>query len=583
MNRLIFDKGRPLLVGGRPLLVVLGEQGEGEMPVPGGTLTLVLDDFKAGHTLAKPVLQRRAGTETHPSGGLVDAPVLFRFTGEAPAVVEARIIGENGAVIVDWKPLARVTISETPDDALGLGYLEDAPIGCEYLTQIRDASQPNNQATLSTGTRRWGVGVCVLAEGQSNMVGTLSAGLPDYAPYNALVPGTSITELAYWSRPEAAGSLWGVGSFYIPPAIGGSGQTSPGAGNVPGPAGGVLTFVRMLAMALKQKHGKKVPVCLIPLAYNSNPLSNFLAPSGANYVRLFDGSGTTGTTIGLKSPRNYHPGEFEIVLLHQGEANHNQTRAARTAGLIKYCEDRFAYVAQYGRTKAQLAILPAMLGVYNVGSDTPTGVEKLRGAVLDLWAHAKANGWARVRPGWSCLDCEPPTTNYLHFELEGKLLSHRRMTQAAVYQVMPERTKSTGLGPRLTGAVTRAGDVITLAVDHDGGTVLAPKNGAGPVTGWYANTDADFSGTDIALTNVTAVPGGVQVTAPGAPAIFFIKHCGGLAGTVQSYHSDVSNLLYDDVEYPWCDNGSGGNLFTGTDVRKGQPLLPTPDAIKVGA
>lgn len=575
--KVVFVNGKPLLIGGVPLLVALESNTGGQQP--SGTLSLLLDDFKTGHTLAKPVIQRKAGTESNANGGHADVPVLFQFTGDIPANVQARVTGESSAVIVDWKPLARVTISGD----YGLGYLDGVPVGCEYLLEIRDGNQPTNLATNSLGSKRWGVGVVVLAEGQSNMVGTLSAGLPDYAPYNAVVPGTSITELSYWLRSEAAGSLWGVGSFYIPPSIGnGSGVTGPGAGNVPGPGGGVLTFVRMLAMALKQKHGKKVPVCLIPLAYNSNPLSNFLAPSGANYVRLFNSSGTTGTTIGLKSPKNYHPGEFEIVLLHQGEANHNQTRAARFDSLVAYCEDRFAYVAQYGRSKAQLAILPAMLGVYNVGSDTPTGVEKLRGAVLDLWAHAKANGWARVRPGWSCLDCEPPTTNYLHFELEGKLLSHRRMTQAAIYQVMPERTKSTGMGPRLTGVTTRTGDVVTLTVEHDGGTALKPKNAGAPVTGWYANTAADFSGTDIVLTNVTAVSGGVQVTAAGAPVTFYIKHCGGLAGTTQSYHSDVSNLLYDDIEYPWCDNGSGGNLFTGTDVRKGQPLLPTPDAIRVG-
>jgi hypothetical protein len=211
-------------------------------------------------------------------------------------------------------------------------------------------------------------------------------------------------------------------------------------------------------------------------------------------------------------------------------------------------------------------------------------MEILRGAVLDLIADSDlvAMG-ADIRIGWNCIDMAPPPDAQgnpgLHFVDEMQRIGLYRMAQACMNVLDPVNVPHGARGPKISGVASRSGGTVTLNIAHEGGTALAAKNSGNPITGWFANTAQDFSGTDLVVQSVT-IQGTNQVVltvtdSGGNPATgtFYVKHCGGKAGTLNSYSPNVTNLIYDNFSYP--------SNATGTDVYVGLPLLPTPDAITV--
>jgi hypothetical protein len=262
-------------------------------------------------------------------------------------------------------------------------------------------------------------------------------------------------------------------------------------------------------------------------------------------------------------------GDYRAVCWHQGESDTGVSRSKRFDDLKKFCQAHINQVAKFGRPANKLTFLFALMGV---GTDTQ--MEPLRGAVLDLLAYAQTVGWD-VRVGWNCIDLDPDTVSGgQHFGGADKTRSLRRMTQAVMNVFDPVNVPFGAAGPKLTGAYVRTGDDITFVVQHEGGSTLVAKNPGSPITGWYGNTAADFSGTDVPLTNVTIVDSThIRVTAAGAPSTFYIKHCGHKYYTTLSRHPDVSNLIFDNFTYPTGANA--GDQFTGL------PLQPTPDGILI--
>lgn len=545
---ILIANGKPLLVGGRLL-----QATPGAAEVPGsGALSLTIQDFYVGNANGINIVQRKAGTENDANGGYADVDVTYAYTGEAPQV-QARVVDKaNTAIVIkDWTTLTNVTAS----GGSGSGVLPGVPAGGKYLLQIRDGSQPNNLATRSNGINSWGVGVNIMAWGQSNMLGTMTAGAS-----TDIVPGTAQSEWNYIRSGDVLISTFTTDGWVEPTTFASVGR---------------FITLRTVAKALEAKHGKKIPVGLVLWAINNQSIQSFLPGGSASNRALFTNSGFAADACGFASPRHVWSGDLEIVMGHQGEANNTNTPTVYRNYLIQFMDMLVGFFSAKGRNYQTLSFMPAVLGVFSSGV---TSVEYLRQAVIDFQEHAAASGWAHVRAGWTTLDCLGPPENTLHFQGEDKHKSLRRLIQSVLYKLDPSRAVFSSSGPRLVGTATRSGDVVTLPVA--GEKTLAAKN-AGAVTGWYANTAADFSGTDLTVTDVTPIVGAVQITVAGAPSTFYVKHCGGLVGTQASANSDVSNLLYDPREYPFFDNGSGGNLFSGTDVRTGLPLFPTPVAIKV--
>jgi hypothetical protein len=564
----IVSNGRLILVGGKPLSTVGGPSGTGGTG-NNGTTGIALTTLYLGHTMARFNFQPSAAS----GNTLADIPVLFTYTGSAPTSVQARAIDSTGTAVpgADWTPLQSVTIDSTAKT--GLGYLPGVRVGAQYRREVRVGTDNTVKAT-DVGT--FNVGPCIVPEGQSNMVQTLDGNIAYDAAVAGVTPTT--TEINSW-RDNGTAALFGLNGYIAPASIGGTGSNSIGAGSVAVASGGLFAMQRIVANRLASKYGRKVGVNVAPWARNATAISSFLT---GDFMTLFTNTGTTAGSIGLNSPAGYASGDYQIVTWHQGENQSSTlTRSQRLTDLISFCQAHITNVAKYGRTADKLTFLFAMMGPYGLSPGGAVNVphaEVLRGAVLDLIAYGKTQtpAWD-VRIGWTCIDLDAGlnTTDGLHLFGDMKRQSCYRMTQGILRALDPTNVAFGGEGPSLTGTYTRSGDDITLPVAQNGGTALAAKTPGSPITGWYANTAADFSGTDIALTNVTIIDAThVRVTATGAPTTFYIKHCGGRLYTAQSYRPDVSNLVYDNVVYPTGANA--GDQYTGL------PLQPTPDAIRIG-
>lgn len=538
------SNGRLRIVGGRLL----------ELNVASGASPDIMSvvDFQTSYAGVKPVVQRKQGANT------ADVPVLFTYTGAAPTHPQARVVAASGgAVVRDWATLTTVSAAA----GNGLGYLDDVPQGTGYLIQLRDGLDTTDSNTSSAGTTPWGVGVVVLFMGQSNAVGTLNGGA-----YSDTAPGTGMSEHDYYGTGAVPGSLFDTDGWHRP------------SNGINGPAGigivsaAMYSLLRIVTAALEDLHGIPVPVGLIPWSFGGTTISQY-QPGGDKYSALFQGSGTTTGSIGFASPKNIWAGDFECVAWHQGEANNGMSASVYQAELTELYQGLLDYVAPFGRTASGLWFFPAILGVYGPGS--VQYAERLRIAVQQFVADAPASGWTRVVP-WSVIDCDPADGgDGLHFsDTNGyRMRAMRRVIQSILFAT--GCATYSGAGPKI-GTHSRSGNVVTFNVVHEGGTALQLKNSGSAPTGWYANTLADFTGTDITPTVALITSNTqIQVTLPGGTSYpVYIKYCGNEIGTALSEHPDVTNLIYDNAPYP--------STATGTDVEaKGLPLQPSNGAITV--
>jgi hypothetical protein len=570
--------GRLLLAGGRPLIA------GGAVQSSGGNSTLsALTAFYLGNTAARFNIQPNAAS----GNTLADVPFLFTYTGSVPVNVKARVIDQNGVAVpgADWATLQTVTYDDTTK--VMLGYLTGVRVGAQYRREIRLGT---DDTTKLTDTKIFGVGPNIVLSGQSNMQGTLSTNIS----VSSTVPGVTptINEGDFWKN-NGTTMYFGCNGCIAPLGAGGqnNGSSSIGGGsNLSMESGGLLALSRIVGDRLAAKYGRKVGVGIVPWTVGGTSMSHFLP--GGDFTSIYTNTGYTAGTIGMASPRNTSApaivwaGDYQIVAWHQGETGSNLTRAQRFADLKTYCQMHINNVAPYGRTADKLTFLFAMMGPYGVSPSTqvPTVpyAEVLRGAVLDLVAYGATQTppWD-VRVGWTCIDLDAGlnTADGLHMLAPQAQLSCFRLIQAINHVIDPTNVPFGGEGPKLTGAYTRSGDDITLTVAHNGGSGLAAKTPGSPITGWYANTAADatgsFTGSDLTISNVTIVDSThIKITVTGAPTTFFVKHCGGTTNAVNSYRPDVSNLIYDNVVYPTGANS--GEQYTG------MPLQPTPTPIQIG-
>lgn len=556
---LLGKNGLLLLVGGKPLKHVAAS-------APTLTIPLV-----AWFMITESGYTTRFNIPTTASSGdtTANVPIVFSYTGGQPTSVQARIVDANGSAVTgfDWTDITS-TVQYNSAAGTGLGYLYGVPKGIGYKRQIRVGT---SATVTSADATPFNIGPMINFWGQSNANGTLNGG------YNATatIPGTSTSELTFFNT-NGTGALFGPNGFNRA----GNNNATIASFNLMG--GGACTLLRLVGNQLQAQAGRKVGVALTPYVQDATPMTGFMTSAGV--IAMLSNSGTSGASIGFSSPAQYITGDYRVVLWHQGESEASPTRASRLADLKKFCQAHIDQVAKFGRQPSQITFLFALMGVcapQSNGNVSAPHMELLRAAVLDLVAYATTVGWD-VRVGWNCIDLDPATAGDaagLHFGGTDRKRSLLRAVQSILNVVDPVNVPNSGKGPRLTGAATRSGDDITLTVAHDGGTGLAARTPGSPITGWYANTAADFSGTDIPLTNVTIVDAThIRVTATGAPATFYIKHCGyQFVGqyTLNSYHPTVSNLVYDNFAYP--STAGVAEQFT-----EGLPLWPTPDAIRIG-
>lgn len=554
--------GRPFLMGGRYLGVVAGA-------APNLSLTLAQSYLgTAGATF-------HISTTASSDDTATDAPIIVSYTGGPPALLEARVVGSNGSPVTgfDWTDITASTQFD-PATKTGLGYLLNLPVGTGYKRQVRAG------AFSDADSKIFNVGPAIATMGQSNQNGQLDddAGNP-----GVNVPGTSAGEYDYILTYKRA-SYFGIDGFVLS-------NLNP-IGNFNPLWGGGGMMLRLIGNRLKAKYGRDVGVMNIPLALNGTAIAAWL-PGGGAY-KIMTNSGAAYQQVGFMSPKNVVRGDYRLVTLHQGESNNSAayTRALRFEDNKAFCLTHINQVAKYGRPANKITILFAMMGVYGIDSSSgnpwAANIEAIRGAALDIVAYGKTQGWD-VRIGWNCLDLDPELLGGggLHFQGIYKQMGNRRQTQAIQNVLDPVGCPVSAAGPYLTGEYSRTGDDITLTVADESNTGLEVKNPGAPITGLYGNTSLDFTGTDVLLGNTVILPGTMQIrttaTMAGGgavPATFYIRHCGGKMFTRQSYHPDVSNLVYNKFWYPTGADPTT-EQFKGFPLQYGFPLQ-SADYLKVG-
>lgn len=530
--------GKLILTGGNPLVIDIS----GGTPTPSNMTSLTSVQFSTGNPLSAFIIQRKAGTIYG------DVPFIGTFTGTISSSIQGRVKDSSGNIVKDWTTLSNVTVVGNQF----VGYLPGVRQGIDMVREFRDGSQPTNSATSSGDIKKFAIGVKIGWHGQSNMVNPLGYGFND---------GTGAGDGEYdHSQTAAARSRYSIFSF----------NGFDGAA-----ATGQLISGRLIAQKLEQFYGYPVPVCIVPYAVNGSGIEAWNSDGGF-LDSLYTASGTTGGTVGYSSPKNIQPGgDVEIICWDQGEGNVQNARAAYLAQQKILYQYMLSKVAPYGRTAANFSFLFSALGIYGDGAGMNTA-ENIRGSQLDFENFAKANSWPNARFGCNRMDLDPETSgDGLHFNaytfpfMKWAISRHIQ----SVYKALG-LSAFDGTGPRIAGW-TRSGLVVTLDITLNGGTALMVKNSGAAITGFYANTAADFSGTDIPVT-AAIVNGGtkIAITYPNGTTNFgALKHMGGKVGTRQSYHPDCSNMIYNNASYP---EGA-----TGPDAIIGLPLFPTPDPIMV--
>lgn len=500
----ITPSGRMKLRNGQ-LALGSSDAAPSEPPAGTGATVLTLADIDKNMRL----FQRDA------AGGY---SMLFEGTSDGTAPVQARFIdADTNAVIVDWTTIA------TPAGGTFSGRLRGPGRIQAYKREVRDSV---NTAVKQTAANRFYIGAHGILWGQSNAVNWPNGawhhplggkGALEYyfdAAHGA-APSTGVFRRMGYILDTYAPSLersgYGTGAVY--PA----GSATDGGGTK---SDGLVYIANTLSEVLG------CAVCITTSATGGQALS-FWAPGAAGWTNLTAALAAIG-------------GDAEFAILYQGEADSDGAATTQQG----YMDQLAARMAQFHSATGRNASA-FKFGVVGLGSMSSTGqyidsVDKVRAAQV---------AFANNTPGAFLLAAnhDAVTTDNIH--LKPQSFSHlgaaSARTLAAQYGVAPS-----GAGPRVISA-TRSGAVITLNVQHAGGTALLDgAGGAGAaLTGFRVKDGANAatisataiaSATTITLT-LSAVPTGTVTVDYGM--------------TPSPHHADPTNVMVDPV---WasevCDN-----------------------------
>jgi len=502
------------------------------------------------------------------------------YTGADPTMFQWRVEDfTSAATVVDWSDFASFTASGGSATGTALAI----PQGDNYRLRVRDKLTPG---VAWSGAHMWGVGVCIVMSGQSNMVATMSS--------QGLVGGGVGTEQYTAAHTTKHGRIYadlgwaynGFGSYPGGSAVGGDLLVAD-----PGYA-----FIRELVAGL----GGNVPVAILPLAISGVGIGTW-SPGGTNYTKYTaaTGGGTSGTDVsGLLS--TIYPGDVEAVCWHQGENDSGAGTPATTLStylteLDTWYNGWLALVSPFGRTHATLHICMPIIG--NVDPTVAPNIEMVRQAQIEWTAAKQALGWA-VTTGEMTTDLVRATGDTLHMDNSGStstptsaVRALRRVTQDLLHWLVPATYPHGSAGPKINAVgVSRAGAVITLPIVQDGGTALQTAAGGNP-TGFYVSTD-NFAtgcgpGTGAYLTPASVTLSGTNVlidlgTWPGGTV--YVKYLGGTPNTTgQNYDGTHNASTFPDITNCIYDNGALPPyplLYTTSDPL-GLPLQPTDGSIAV--
>lgn len=457
MNIRLIPSGRMRLRNGR-IALVTPSSAEEPPPTGGGNVTLTLVDIDKDRRL----FQRDA------LGGY-DLPVSG--TTSSNSAVQARAVDAyTGAVVVDWTTIG------TPSGGNFTGTLRCPARVSPCLLQVRDSV---DTASTKAGTNRFFVGAIWVWCGQSNAVNmpTTPSGYPISDKGSIEFIGGAYKRVGTYSTTEAYAANTLFSTYGSNATITSDDSGRRGDGYV------------YLANVLSARLG--CAVCLID------------SSSGGQPIAFWD-DGATGWT-NLTNSLTAAGGKAEGIIFYQGEQSSvENTPYATYLGKLQSFQARLLTFLNLDSSTFKFGVVS--LGAVDSTSTYANNISGIRAAQVYF---------ANNTPGafLAAANHDNRTTDAVHtrgvsYAHLGPVLGH-----SAAFAKLG--TGLNGAGPRVVGA-TRSGAVITLTVQHSGGTALVDGGGGtGTALTGFRVTDGGAAAT-IASTAITG-PTTITLTLSAVP------------------------------------------------------------------
>jgi len=457
MSVLVNQDGQVILRAGRAVTVTPGGSGGPvDPPVPVGSLTLA--DFSADLT----PFQREGTSKSIPVSGTCD-PSLSTVRVRA-------IVAATGAAHTSWFDIPAV-------GGVFVGALA-VPQGDWGKLQATDGTN-----TVTTANR-FGVGIIGLLIGQSNMANRPAGGFrsplgdPRAIEYNRsgvlrrlgnyrtdnVPPPNSFSDVSGYNRQPG----------YV--------QQTDARGD------GYVYVANLVAQAVG------CIVCLVERAVGG---SNILDWTG-------QGSPANDKWQQAANAINDIGGDCEFALWYQGESNAATMSQAAMVSNIGLVQDRCHALTGRDATSFHFGVISLGPGSFSGSTEGQFGI--MRAAHVQFGNNTPGAFYAGAAH-----DSQTNDSVHIIGECHGRVGARNALAVLSRFGI-----GVTGAGPRVTGA-NRSGSVITLTVQHTGGTAL--RDGAGgtgtALTGFEVK---DAAGNVLTYTSAITSPTTIVLTATGTPA-----------------------------------------------------------------
>jgi hypothetical protein len=431
----------------------------------GGTLTL--NDF-ANYR----VFQRDIG------GTSKSVTITGSYSNMNWSRIEARILRHStSTVVLDW-----ATIDSTFGGGTFSGSLT-VPQGGWYNLEVRAVDASQAEIGLNRGTSKWGVGMIILAIGQSNMVGM---GHPPVTVANSDL-AVNYSNAGRWEH------LADPYDDESPPGAVDNDNYDIAANN----GGG--SMMPALANALLQTFD--FPIAFVPSAKSgSNLYTQWAYRNPSNHY-------DTSTLYGQSITKAQSVGGVELIIMHQGEAD---TNAHRTEA--QYETDFASMIGHYRQDLyANIPIFFCQLGTITIIDDprTDADVVAVRNAQHDL-----DNGLSNFMAATAM---DQPRIDDVHYTVAGLNVIGQRVAQTIKFYF---GAASYYRGPAISSAFFTDGNrnTVDIQISHRGGNDINPVSG---ITGFSLFSNGSpvsiisvsrMSADRIRLALASAIPAGNTVT-----------------------------------------------------------------------
>ncbi len=358
--------------------------------------------------------------------------VAGSYTGGDVARIEARVLDyADGGAIVDW-----TTIDSDLSDGSYSGEVT-AGEGGWYRIQTRALSGASEPLDTATGAHKWGVGIVILAIGQSNM--------------------------------EGSGDLRSGESYTIAHDLVANFTTSGVWGHLVDPYQNKASAAPALGNALVAQYG--IPVAFVPASAGGTQLH--CDPGNTNcwmYLNEADSADVT-TRYGNSLARARAAGGVELIVMHQGESDASNNDADNpNTNEEQYEADMLTLLERYRVSLYNtIPLFYCQLGTNGGGwGRTDETIGFIRNAQHDIDNPADS-----LFLGATCMDL--PREDNSHYTVDGYNTLGERLANAvmAFYGDRPHHR-----GPAIVGANYTSGEktAVRVAIEHRGGTDITPQS-----------------------------------------------------------------------------------------------------------